>query len=262
VWLRLVGDFTIGRADRPWMATEAGSRKARTLLALLAVEHRRLVPIHRIVEVLWGCQPPQRPTENVATLVSRLRARLGRDVIFGRGTGYRLGDSVTVDLFEAAAYVTAAEVRLAEGDPVSALMAAERALELIDDDEVLPDHPDAGWAERARDIHAGLLRRARHSAAAAALAAGDARAAGAAAESAVAADPMDERGCRALMRAYHMAGEPARALSAYERLRTTLATELGIDPSAPTRDLHVAILREREVSRPGQARTVYLADAW
>jgi DNA-binding SARP family transcriptional activator len=64
------------------------------------------------------------------------------------------------------------------------------------------------------------------------------------------------------MRAYHMAGEPARALSAYERLRTTLATELGIDPSAPTRDLHVAILREREVSRPGQARTVYLADAW
>nr|BFE77607.1 hypothetical protein GCM10020093_002080 [Planobispora longispora] len=47
------------------------------------------------------------------------------------------------------------------------------------------------------------------------------------------------------MRAHEAAGEPGRALAAYERLRETLAEELGADPARITRDLHEAILRER-----------------
>ena len=45
------------------------------------------------------------------------------------------------------------------------------------------------------------------------------------------------------MRAYVARGEPARALSAYERLRADLASELGVDPAPQTRDLHTAVLR-------------------
>jgi DNA-binding SARP family transcriptional activator len=45
------------------------------------------------------------------------------------------------------------------------------------------------------------------------------------------------------MRADHAAGEPARALQTYERLRTTLATELGVDPAPATRAVHMTILR-------------------
>jgi DNA-binding SARP family transcriptional activator len=37
--------------------------------------------------------------------------------------------------------------------------------------------------------------------------------------------------------------EPARAMVAYHRLRTTLAVELGTDPATTTRALHVAVLR-------------------
>ncbi|MFD1545765.1 ATP-binding protein, partial [Nonomuraea guangzhouensis] len=62
---------------------------------------------------------------------------------------------------------------------------------------------------------------------------------------AVAADPFDEAAQRLLMRAHGAAGEPARALLAYERLRDILAAELGTDPAAETRAVHLAILRER-----------------
>ena len=85
--------------------------------------------------------------------------------------------------------------------------------------------------------HTDLLRRARHATAQAALAAGDARAAVAAAEAAVRADPLDEVAYRALLNALNSAGEPARALTAYERLRRTLARQLGVDPATATRQL-------------------------
>lgn len=67
------------------------------------------------------------------------------------------------------------------------------------------------------------------------------------------ADPLDEAACRILMRARQRAGEPSAALAAYERLRTLLADELGVDPAPETRGVHVAILREREleISPPG-----------
>lgn len=92
-------------------------------------------------------------------------------------------------------------------------------------------------------MHLELCRRARDCAAAGAFGVGDLSGARVAAEAALAADPFDEVACRILMRACHAAGQPARALRAFERLRSWLATELGVDPAAATRDLHVAILR-------------------
>src|SRR5688500_7247010 len=93
--LRLVGEFEVYQAGRMLSSGEVGSRKARTLLALLAVEHGRLVPVDRIIDVLWR-SAPRRPAENVATMVSRLRAAVARDAIAGGRTGYRLGHEVQV----------------------------------------------------------------------------------------------------------------------------------------------------------------------
>jgi DNA-binding SARP family transcriptional activator len=122
-------------------------------------------------------------------------------------------------------------------------MAARRALNVLDSGGVLDEEPDAQWAEPARARHVQALRRARHTAAEAALLICDVGAARTVAEAALTADEFDEAACRMLMRAHYVAGEPARALIAYERLRTTLTTELGIDPSAASRELHTAILR-------------------
>jgi DNA-binding SARP family transcriptional activator len=242
VAVRVVGGFAVHRAGQVLPAAEVGSRKARTLLGLLAV-HRDFVPADRITAAVWGGAPPRAPAANMATLVSRLRTVLGRSAITGGPAGYRLGDQVCVDLFQAADLTAAAEQHIVIQEADLAFTAARRATDLLDRGGVLADHRDSWWAEEARALHGRLLRRARQATAEAALRIGDVRAARVAAEAATAADELDEAAFRTLMRVYHAAEEPARALVAYQRLRVTLATELGIDPAPATRDLHTAILQ-------------------
>jgi DNA-binding SARP family transcriptional activator len=256
--VRLVGGFTVYRYGRVQTATEVGSRKARRLLALLAVEQGRLVGVDRLVEVLWEGAPPRHPAENVATLVSRLRTTLGPQAVMGSRSGYRLGDSVTVDLYDSVELVAEAGRQLVSGNHDHALSIVGRALTLLTG-EVLEDERDAAWAAPARGIHAELLRRARHTGAEAAVQLGDLRTAESMAEAAVAADPLDEAAVRALMRTYAVAGEPARALGTFERLRTALASELGVDPARATRDLHVAILQDRVALRADTPDTPHAA---
>ena len=74
VELRLAGEFAVARGGTELPEGQIGSRKSRTLLKLLAVERPMLVPVDRIVEVLWDAKPPAAAEQNVATLVSRLRA--------------------------------------------------------------------------------------------------------------------------------------------------------------------------------------------
>ena len=88
--LRLAGAFRVVRDGDELADGEIGSRKSRTLLKLLAVERPALVPVDRIVAILWPDDPPAAPEQNVATLVSRLRAALGADLIQGGRAGYRL----------------------------------------------------------------------------------------------------------------------------------------------------------------------------
>ncbi|WP_162605876.1 ATP-binding protein [Jiangella aurantiaca] len=245
--VRLTGELTVVRAGRVLAAGEVADRKGRTLLALLAVAGGRLVPVDRIVEALWGEQGPRRPAASVATLVSRLRAALGPDVVTGGRSGYRLGDGTQVDLHRAAELVAEAEIRLANAEPAIALAAAQAALDLVGSAPLLADEGDAPWAGEGRRRQADVVGRARAVAAEAGLRTGDVGVSLAAAEAAAAAEPLDERPARALMRAYDAVGEPARALAVFERLRAGLAAELGIDPAPSTRELHVAILRQQAV---------------
>jgi DNA-binding SARP family transcriptional activator len=241
-WLRVIGEFAVGRDRRQLTDAQVGSRKARTLLAALAVENGQFVNIEKLVDVVWDGAPPRRPTAYVATLVSRLRSVLGTDAIVGGSRGYRLGPAVAVDLFAAATRVEQGEMLLTQSAPDRALPVVRSALAVLCAGDVLHDQPHALWAEGARIFHAGVLRRARHAVADAALATGDVATARVAAEAAVAADPIDEVAHRALMHAYHAGGEPIRAVAAYRQLRATLATELGVSPTPPTSELHVAIL--------------------
>jgi DNA-binding SARP family transcriptional activator len=253
--VRLVGPVAVCRDGSCHAGRELGSRKARALVALLGVQRGQPVGTAQIVDALWGDAPPQRPAANIATMVSRLRATVGPEVVAGGRGGYRLGDSVRTDLGDAVAVLSDARARLAAGFPARALAAATRALALLGDgvtgdlfgvvgsEVVLTDQPDTAWAQSARVVHRELLRQSRHTAAKAALRVADHTTAVARGRAAVAADPFDETAYRILMQAHCAAAEPGRALRVYERLRTTLARELGCDPSRATQDLHVAILR-------------------
>jgi DNA-binding SARP family transcriptional activator len=240
--LRLVGTVELGPVGVR-KAPAVGSRKARTLLALLGSRRGRMVAIDEVVEALWEGRRPRRPEANVATLVSRLRAQFGAAVITGGRPGYRLGEQVEVDLDEAAALGAEAETLLRRGDSSLCVVAAERGLELLSGGPVLADHPAAGWADEARHRQARLLRGLRLTVAEAALSTGEPRRARPCADAAIGADPLDEAAYRLFMRACAAAGEPAHALLAYHRLRHVLAVELGTDPAPPTRDLFLSVLR-------------------
>ncbi|HEY6297537.1 MAG TPA: hypothetical protein VIX15_17915 [Streptosporangiaceae bacterium] len=142
VELRLAGAFSVSRDGTELSEGELGSRKSRTLLKLLAVERPALVPLDRIVEVLWADDPPAAAGQNVATLVSRLRGVLGPGVILGSRQAYRLAEepAVIVDLDAAARYCGQAELKL-EASPAIALAAAEQAIALLAADVALADEP-------------------------------------------------------------------------------------------------------------------------
>ena len=245
VELRLAGTFGVVRDGTELSEGELGSRKSRTLLKLLAVERPALVPLDRIVEVLWDDDPPAAAGQNVATLVSRLRGVLGAGVILGSRQAYRLADepAVNVDLDAAARYCGQAERKLT-ASPAIALAAAEHAIGLLAAGVALADEPYATWVDPARGQLRNLARRARLAAAEAALATDDARAAIRHAEAVTAADPLDEAAYRWYMAACAAAGEPAKALVAYAALRDRLADELGADPAPETQEMHLALLRQ------------------
>ena len=255
--LRLAGTFGVIRGGTELPEREVGSRKSRTLLKLLAVERPTLVPVDRIVDVLWAGERPAAAEHNVATLVSRLRGVLGSGIIVGGRHGYRLAGEpeVGVDLDAAARCCEEAKRKLPAA-PAIALAAAEQAIGLLSADIALAEEPYATWADPAREQLRQLLRRARLTAAEAALAIGEASSAARYAEAALAADPLDETACRWYMSASAAAGEPARALVAYEALRERLAEGLGADPSPQTQELHLAILR-RQDRHPAPDRSVH-----
>ena len=244
VRVQVLGVLAVAVDGREVPAHRLASRKGRTLLKLLLARRGAVVPAEVLVEALWGGRPPADPDANLATLVSRLRAVLGPDAIAGDRQGWRFvaGARVEVDLDEAERLAGEAEARLG-GEPALALAAAERALALGGRGPFLADEPDADWAMEARREAGRLTARARRLAWEAALAVGDPARALAHARAAAAADPLDEPAWRAVMRANAAAGEPAAALAAYERLRQTLASELGTDPSPESQALHLAVLR-------------------
>jgi DNA-binding SARP family transcriptional activator len=214
VELRLAGAFRVVRDRTELTEGQIGSRKSRTLLKLLAVERPGLVPVDRIVEILWPDDQPAAPEQNVAVLVSRLRAALGADLIQGGRAGYRLasGPGIVVDLDVAAGFCAAAEGKVGSAAAV-ALAAAERAHQLLVAGTAIGDEPYADWADPAREQVRELLRRVRLTAAEAALATGDPRLAAGYAEAAITADPLDEAAHRWYMSASAAAGEQAKALA-------------------------------------------------
>lgn len=229
--VRLLGAFEVeGIAPR-----ELGSRKGRTLLKLLALARGAPVSVDRIADVLWGDDPPSRPSDQVGVLVSRLRGVLGPERIVRSDAGYAL---ITdwLDVEELNNLAAASAEALAGGRLGAARAAADAALALVRG-PLLADE-DSPWAEAERAVVRVAITRVQRLGVDAAVAAGDHGAAAALGEQALAGDPYDEVVLRALMGAHLAAGRPASALAAYARVRERLAEDLGVSPTAETEAVH------------------------
>jgi predicted ATPase/DNA-binding SARP family transcriptional activator len=219
---------------------EVAGRRVRMLLALLLLDPGRPVPAGRLVDELWGEDPPADAANALQSLASRLRASLAADrLVDWRGGGYRLAvdpDAVDAHRFER----LVREGRAAP--PARAGAVLRSALELWRG-EPLSGVGEPGFAEAA----AARLRELRLSAveglAEAELACGRAAALVPELEALVAGHPLDERLRGLLMRALYASGRQADALALYERTRRAIGEELGVEPSAELQRLHLAMLR-------------------
>jgi DNA-binding SARP family transcriptional activator/tetratricopeptide (TPR) repeat protein len=229
-----------------------GSRKARTLIKVLAVARGQPVPVPRLIDCLWPDRPPARPSQQISVLVSRLRSVLGPQRIPRTDAGYQLlADWIDLDVANNLA--TAASRRLSAQNYASARLAADAALALMRG-ELLADEPDSPWADEERAAVARLAVDVRRTAARAALAVGDYAAARDMSEAVVASDTYDEGALQVLMAALAHSGQPGTALATFARARKRLREDLGVDPSPATDAVHKAILQGKPI--PGLAIAV------
>lgn len=204
---------------------DVGHARQRQVLAALVVEAGRTVPGDGLVDRVWGDRPPRLARNTLNSYFSRLRA-LGVPVVAERG-GYRVDIArAAVDANEFRDLVAAAAV--AEDDEAAAALLG-RALDMSQEEALAGI--DTLWADVLRedlgrlrftarlDLNDIELRRRRHTQILPQL------------DELIAEHPLDERLSGQTMLALYRAGRQARAIAEYERIRTRLGTELGVDPS-------------------------------
>jgi DNA-binding SARP family transcriptional activator len=224
---------------------EITARKQRILLAVLLKSPNEPVPTDRLVDALWGSNPPHTAGDNIRAYVYHLRKALGAETrLLHRAGGYlvvvrpgeldvdkfdslveeakaaRLADDLSraqtllgqaLDLWRGPAFDDVADIELlrAEADRLQ-----ERRLTAIEewiDVQLSLGHQ----AEVVHELRAQVSR-----------------------------NPYRERLRGQLMLAYHRIGRRADALAEYEMIRRMLATDLGIDPGQALQRLHDAILHD------------------
>ncbi|WP_461666525.1 AfsR/SARP family transcriptional regulator [Gordonia sputi] len=215
--------------------------RAKRLLASLALAGGRTRSAERLIDDVWGDDPPRSPGAALHTQISRLRGVLGAGRIEASGSGYRLvGARTDIEIVDDL---------IAQGAAVALDDAASWWRGEPGDDLGDEAAPLIGEI-RARATHVeDALNRARSTVA---MNAGDYTTAREIAEQRCARDPLDETAALDLMRA--LAGERriADALAVYAALRRRLSTELGVDPGSTITEFHNALLAEGEldVRRP------------
>ncbi|MDT7755814.1 MAG: hypothetical protein QOH27_1712, partial [Mycobacterium sp.] len=214
--------------------------KPRALLTMLGLHAGSLVSADTLLELLWGDDPPRTAAKALQTHISALRRTLGDGFVVTEGTGWTL----TTTEIDASRYKSAAKIgreAIASGDTSQAVARFDEALALW---RGVPELPEGsrGTSEKTRWIegHAALVE----DRADALLATGRAAEIIGELEAAVGDAPLRERRWGQLMLALYRAGRQGEALGAFQRARSLLADELGVDPGPDLRRLEAAIVAQ------------------
>jgi predicted ATPase/class 3 adenylate cyclase len=248
--LCVLGPLEVVREGEP---VRLGSAQQRRLLTALLIHANEVVSSDRLIDVLWGDDPPPSATHTLQALVSRLRATLGDDRLETRAPGYRLrianGDA------DAVCFEEFVRVGLGSADrPEVALRAFDEALGLW---RGLPyaefASEEFAAAEVARLVE--LRARAIEERSAALLELDRPDEVLGELEAEIAAEPFRERRRAILMLALARAGRPVESLRAYDEFRRFLADEVGVVPSPALQELNDDIVRQHpDVSWAGSPR--------
>lgn len=219
-------------------------RQGRLLFAYLLVNRHRLVPREELAEALWREPDPAVVDARINPLLSKLRRVFGTDAIEGRSTVRLCLTNAWVDLEAAVEAIHRAESAVAQrswtrawGPSLTALFVAERAF--------LPGE-DAPWIDDVRHKLSFLHLQALETYAATELGIGGTELPGAvrAGRELIRIAPLRESGYRYLMEALAAQDNLAEALSVYGQLTASLREQLGVSPSASTREIYERLLSE------------------
>jgi DNA-binding SARP family transcriptional activator len=243
--IQLLGPLSASLEDH---TVTPNAAKQRQVLALLAVNAGQVVTVSTLIEELWGDRPPRSSATTLQTYIFHLRnslavdmsrERVANELLRTRHSGYELECRTDVQEFRllARAGREAAEV----GDPQAVSELLGRALDLwrgpalsdvrqgriLETEAASLEETRLGVLERRIQADLVLHRQADILGELTML---------------VARHPLNENFWGLLITALYRAGHAARALDAFQRLRTILDDELGIDPSLRLQRLYQAIL--------------------
>ena len=233
-----------------------GGQKQRALLALLLLDPNRVVSTDRIVDALWGEQPPRTAATSLQNFVSQLRKLLGSETLVTKPPGYQLrltGGQLDLERFRRL-------VDEARGEPPEERSERLRNALALWRGPPLADLGFESFAQseivRLQELRLAVvedrveaeLEAGRHAELAGEL------------ETLAEEHPLRERLRAQLMLALYRAGRQAEALQIYHDTRRVLVEELGIDPSPSLQQLHGSILRQDPGLEAGGAVAAAPAD--
>jgi DNA-binding SARP family transcriptional activator len=251
---RLLGPLEVSERDRP---LALGGVKQRSLLAVLLLHANEVVSTDRLIDELWGGEPPATAAKSVQVYVSRLRKELGEGRLVTRAPGYVLHvDPAELDLARFEQLLGEAR----RSSPDTAARKLRQALALWRG-PALADLTYEAFAQaevaRLEELRLAAVEQridadlgaGRHADVIGEL------------ESLAARHPLREGLRSRLMLALYRSGRQAEALDAYRAARRELAEDLGLEPSEELKRLERAILRQDpalelagEAAPPARAR--------
>ena len=226
------------------------------LLAVLVLHVGEVVSVDRLVDTIWGDEPPANPKNALQSQISQLRRHLhdqSQELVVSQPPGYVLRlDPDQVDAVRFEGLVREGRQALRDGDNHRAVGQLTAALALW------RGPPLAEFAGREfAEVAAAKLEELRLGAVEdrieADLQAGRHRELVADLEQLVADHPLRERVRGQLMLALARAGRQADALEVFHDTRRVLDEELGIDPGRELVSLYETLLRQEDEPPPAAA---------
>jgi SARP family transcriptional regulator, regulator of embCAB operon len=246
--IQLLGPLSVRLNGQPIMPSAA---KQRRLLALLALNFGRIIPVPTLMEEIWEGYPPRSAAATLQTYVLQLRRhiaaaadsqRAAKQVLCTRHCGYALeAADADIDVVTFRRLADSGRGYAEIGDHRQASEWFSRALAMWQG-PVLADVSLGPVLELSaielEEARLGVLKRRieadlalqRH-----ADILGELR-------SLAAQHPLNENFCAYLITALYRSGEVMGALAEYQRLRGRLRSELGVDPCPRLRRLQQAVL--------------------
>jgi len=236
-----------------------GTPKQRAVLAMLVINRRRPVGIDSLITAVWEESAPSGARASLHTYVSNLRRLLGTALV-NAPPGYRLDvaekdcDIGRFTIEQSAGLQEAAAGRFEQASQHLSRALAEWRGPVLEDvrDLQFVDAFATALLEEKMVAHAAWAE--------AEIACGRSYAVIGELEALTAEHPYREPLWAQLITAYYLADRQSDALNAFQRLKTTLADDLGIDPGPTVRSLHERILRQEPLDAKAVAQ-VTAADA-